>query len=171
MDARTSYREAAVCGASPVQLVICLYDQAIEDLRRALSALGRGDIRARTRAINHAIVILGHLEDSLNKDQGGEVARNLERFYHYVRAGLVDAHRRQSAAAFETQISHLMLVRDAWSAVEQGNRFQGNHGQRKHAQGDRAHGSEGYAATQPDPASSSATPDEGEPYSFAEWNA
>ena len=34
MDARSSYREVAVRGASPVRLVICLYEQAIEDLRR-----------------------------------------------------------------------------------------------------------------------------------------
>jgi flagellar protein FliS len=156
MDARTSYRETAVRGASPVQLVICLYDQVIDDLARALSALGKGDIRARTQAINHAIVILGHLEDSLNKDQGGQVALNLERFYHYVRTGLVEAHLQQSAAALETQISHLMLVRDAWSEVERGNRYPGE---------------PGHANAQPDRVPSPGSSDEAESHSFTEWNA
>jgi flagellar protein FliS len=99
-------------------LVILLYEQAIADLGRALGAHRRGDIENRTREINHAILVLGHLQTSLDKDQGGQVAQNLERFYHQVRAGLVDAQMRQSPEALEQQISHLMLVRDAWREVE-----------------------------------------------------
>jgi len=36
MDARLSYRQAATRGARPLQLVILLYQQGIDDLRRAL---------------------------------------------------------------------------------------------------------------------------------------
>ena len=61
MSASLSYREAAVRGASPVRLVILLYEQVIEDLRRALSAQRNGDIEGRTRAINHAILVISHL--------------------------------------------------------------------------------------------------------------
>jgi flagellar protein FliS len=118
MDARSSYREAAVLGASPLALVICLYEQIIEDLRRALAAQARGSIEGRTRSINHAVLVLAHLQSSLDKDQGGKVAVNLERFYNQVRIGLVGAQLQQSAAAIETQISHLMLVHDAWCEVE-----------------------------------------------------
>jgi flagellar protein FliS len=118
MDPRQSYREAAVRGASPVRLVILLYEQAVEDLRRALSAHGRGDIEQRTREIDHAILVLGHLQATLDKNQGGRVAEDLGRFYDQVRAGLVEAQFKQSAAALELQISHLMLVRDAWCEVE-----------------------------------------------------
>ncbi|HEY3971867.1 MAG TPA: flagellar export chaperone FliS [Candidatus Sulfotelmatobacter sp.] len=118
MNARLSYRKAAVPGASPVRLVILLYEQAVEDLRRALAAHGRGDIEARTREINHAILVIAHLQSSLDKDQGGMVAINLERFYNQVRASLVDAQCRQSAAELERQISFLMQVHQAWCEVE-----------------------------------------------------
>lgn len=101
-----------------MRLVALLYEQAIEDLRRALAALGRGDVEGRTREINHAMLVIGHLQSSLDKDQGGQVAANLERFYKQVRAGLVEAQLRQSPAVLEQQISHLMLVRDAWCEVE-----------------------------------------------------
>jgi len=113
-----SYREAAVAGASPVRLVILLYEQAIEDLRRALASHGRGDIEGRTRELNHAIVVIGHLQATLDYEQGGKVAENLVRFYDQVRAGLVEAQCQQSAARIEQQIAHLMQVRDAWCAVE-----------------------------------------------------
>lgn len=121
MNARLSYREAAVPGASPVRLVILLYEQAVEDLRCALAAHQRGDIEARTREINHAILVIAHLQSSLDKDLGGMVAVNLERFYNQVRASLIDAQCKQSAALLERQIIFLMQVHEAWCQVEKTN--------------------------------------------------
>jgi len=121
MNARLSYREAAVEGASPLRLVILLYEQAFEDLRRALDAHRRGDIEGRTGHINHAILVIGHLQASLDKEQGGRVALNLERFYDQLRRGLVEAQFKQSAAGLEQQISHLMQVHEAWCELERAN--------------------------------------------------
>jgi len=118
MDPRLSYREAAVRGASPVGLVVLLYEQAIEDLRKALAAHLSGDVEGRTREINHAILVIGHLQTTLDKEQGRDIAVNLERFYDQLRAGLVQAQCQQSAALLEQQISHLMLVHEAWCEVE-----------------------------------------------------
>jgi flagellar secretion chaperone FliS len=121
MDARLSYRAAAVEGASPVRLVALLYEQAIEDLKRARAAIDRGDIESRTRAINHAVMVIGYLQSSLDKEQGGRVAANLERFYNQLRASLVEAQFAQSAAIVERQISHLVEVHAAWCEVERAN--------------------------------------------------
>ncbi|MFZ1008607.1 MAG: flagellar export chaperone FliS [Candidatus Sulfotelmatobacter sp.] len=118
MDARSHYRETTVRGASPVRLVICLYEQAIEDLRRAVAALERDDVEARTRGINHALTVISHLQGSLDMQQGGEVAANLNGFYGLVRAGLAQAHARQSARILEEQISLLVTIYEAWQEVE-----------------------------------------------------
>jgi flagellar secretion chaperone FliS len=118
MDARLHYREVAARGASPVRLVICLYEQAIEDLRRAVAALEKGDIEARTRNINHALTVIAHLQGSLDMQQGGEVAVNLSQFYSVIRAGLVQAQVRQSSGILEQQISLLVTIHEAWLEVE-----------------------------------------------------
>jgi flagellar protein FliS len=118
MDARTLYREAAVRGASPVRLVICLYEQAIEDLRRAVIALEKGDIEGRTRGINHALMVIGQLQGSLDMQRGGEVARNLYWFYNIVRNSLAEAQLKQSARILEQQVSQLVLIYEAWLEVE-----------------------------------------------------
>jgi flagellar protein FliS len=118
MDARSSYREAAVRGASPVRLVICLYEQAIEDLRLAVIALEKGDIEARTRGINHALMVIAQLQGSLDMERGGDVARNLSRFYTLVRSGLTEAQLQQSGRILEQQISQLATVHEAWLEVE-----------------------------------------------------
>lgn len=120
MNPGLSYREAAVRGANPVRLVILLYDQAIEDLRQALAAQLHGDIERRTREIDHAILVIGHLQATLDKELGGEVAANLDRFYDRMRHALVQAQCQQSAAALEKCISDLMIVRDAWDQIDRG---------------------------------------------------
>jgi flagellar secretion chaperone FliS len=118
MDARSTYREAVVRGASPVRLVICLYEQAIDDLRGAGLALEKGNIEDRTRKINHALLVIAQLQRSLDMERGERVAKNLELFYNIVRAGIFEAHARQSASILERQTSQLALVREAWQEVE-----------------------------------------------------
>lgn len=118
MNPKISYREMAVQGASPLQLVIHLYEQAIEDVRRAIIAMEKGDIEARTKAINHAVKVIGHLQGTLDMARGGEVAVNLNRFYNTVRSGLLDAQFKQSVRILEQQVSQLMLVHEAWLEVQ-----------------------------------------------------
>jgi flagellar protein FliS len=149
MNPRSSYREAAAQGASPLRLVVLLYEQAIEDLRRAAAAQARNDIEGRTREINHAILVIGHLQSSLDKDRGGPVAANLERFYNQLRASLVEAQCRQSAAELQKQIAFLLEMRDAWCQVERAER----------------------SPNAPNPTVKPRTRMEDEPHSFAEWNA
>src|SRR5208337_3961351 len=121
MDARSSYREASVRGASPVRLIICLYEQAIEDLRRAVIAMEKGAIEERTREINHALMVIAQLQGSLDMERGGEVARNLAKFYALLRAGLTEAQVKQSARILEQQISQLVEVHEAWLEVGAGD--------------------------------------------------
>jgi len=118
MDAGFSYRQAAVQGASPVQLVIYLYDQAVDDLRRAISALQKRDAEGRTRAINHALKVIGQLQGTVDVERGGAVAGNLHRFYNAVRRGLSQAQVQQSARMLREQIDQLSTVREAWMEVQ-----------------------------------------------------
>jgi flagellar protein FliS len=115
---RSSYREADVRGASAVRLVVLLYEQVIQDLRRAIKALEQNDIEVRAREINHAISVLAHLQGNLNKGAGGNVARDLERYYNCLRGNLVEAHMRSSARILSQQITDLLTLREAWMEVD-----------------------------------------------------
>jgi flagellar secretion chaperone FliS len=119
MDVRLSYREEAVQGATPLGLVVLLFEQMIEDVRKALGALHTGQIEARAQAVNHAVLVLGQLQSTLDFERGGEVARALDLFYNQIRSGLCAAHAEQSAKQLQDQMEHLMLIREAWAAAEQ----------------------------------------------------
>ena len=54
VDARRIYQDSATRGATPIELVVLLYDSAIEDMRSALTAMQKSDIEARAKQIGHA---------------------------------------------------------------------------------------------------------------------
>jgi flagellar secretion chaperone FliS len=118
MNIQQSYREATVRGASPVQLVVRLYEQMIEDLRQAAAAIEQKQIEQRTKRINHAILVIGHLQSTLDSANGSEVAQNLDRFYNVLRQNLVQVQFYPSKRALCQQITDLLVVREAWIEVE-----------------------------------------------------
>jgi len=118
MSVQQSYREATVQGASPVGLVVRLYEQIVEDLRQAAKAIEQNDIRGRTRHINHAILVIGHLQSPLDFANGGKVAKDLDHFYNVLRQNLIQVQFYPSKRAITQQITDLFAVREAWIQVE-----------------------------------------------------
>ena len=116
-DIAISYREAAVRGAGQVELVIMLYDILFDDIQRAIAAIRAREIETRTAEIKHALSVLEHLQGTLNFEQGGEAARNMDRLYSIVRAKLLEAHIKTSEEILHKQIELLSPIREAWKQV------------------------------------------------------
>ncbi len=114
VEAKRSYQEAALGGATPVELVVVLYDTAIEDMRRALLARQQNDIETCARQIGHALIVLQQLQGTLDFQRGGDAARQFERFYNLVRAKLLEAQIRNSAELIGEQLRYFSEVRDCW---------------------------------------------------------
>lgn len=118
MDAGRMYREGAVQGASPIALVARLYEQMVEDLRQTALAIEGNDIEWRTKRINHMILILGHLQSSLDFASGGRVATDLANFYSDLRNRLWRLQCSPSQSKAQQLITDLLVVREAWVEVE-----------------------------------------------------
>jgi flagellar secretion chaperone FliS len=123
MNIQRSYREAAIQGASPVELVVRLYEQIIEDLRQAKIAIEQKNIQLRSNRIKHAILVIGHLQSTLNFAEGGQVAKKLEEFYDTLRQNLVQVQFSPSKRGLAQQITDLQLLREAWIKVDQAERL------------------------------------------------
>ena len=115
---RSAYRENDVRGATAVRLVVLLYEQLVQDLRHALQAIEQNDIEERTKRINHAILVIGHLQSPLDFANGGKVAQDLDHFYNVLRQNLVQVQFHPSRAGLCQQITDLLAVREAWTEVE-----------------------------------------------------
>jgi flagellar protein FliS len=117
-DPRFAYRENAARGASPIGRVVLLYEQAIKDIGSAIAALNSQDVEKRTQSLNHALLVIGQLQACLDLERGGEVARNLDRFYGLVQKRLLEAQFSGSAEILREQMDLLLSVRAAWVEVE-----------------------------------------------------
>jgi flagellar secretion chaperone FliS len=119
MNAKSAYRESALRGATSVGLVVMLYEQAVQDLQRALEAIKENNIELRTREIDHALRVLGQLQGTLDKERGCEIARNLERFYALAQASLLNAQVKVAPEILRKRIGDLLELREAWIEVDQ----------------------------------------------------
>jgi flagellar protein FliS len=115
---RTAYRENDVRGATSVRLVVLLYDQLVQDLIRAAHAIEENDIELRTRMLNHAILVIAHLQSPLDFAKGGKVAKDLDHFYNVLRHNLVQVQFDPSKQAITQQITDVQALREAWIEVD-----------------------------------------------------
>ncbi len=115
LEAKSAYRENAVRGATPIGLVVILFDAAIDDMRRVVRA---GSIEERATAIRHAMLVLQQLQGTLDFEKGGQVAKQFEQFYNLIRAKVLEAQLRNSAELMQQQIQFMTEVRECWVQAE-----------------------------------------------------
>jgi len=115
-----SYTLSAIEGASPIGLIVVLFDTLAGDLRRAAAALNQSDIETRCKELNHATLVIGQLASWIDLAKGGESARNLAGFYAYLQAKMMEAAVTKSAKLLETQIDMILHVRSAWQKLDVG---------------------------------------------------
>jgi flagellar secretion chaperone FliS len=117
-NAALSYRQSAVRGASPVGLIVILYEEVIRALRKAQRALKQNDIEQRALELSHAIKVVGHLQSVLNFDEGGVVAKNLCNFYNAARTAILRANNDRGYDIIESLAGDFSNVAQAWQEVD-----------------------------------------------------
>ncbi len=102
---------------SPHRLVQMLFAGAIEKIVVAKGHLGRGEIAQKGQNISWAISIVEGLRMSLDMEQGGEIATNLDNLYDYMKHRLVEANRANDSAMLDEVVSLLHDIKGAWDAI------------------------------------------------------
>jgi len=114
----STYQQLAARGASPVGLVVSLYDTILRDFRRAQAALVTSNVEQRVFELNHALTVIAHLQSVLNHDRGGEAAKTFDRFYEIARAMILDASVRCTPESLQKLIATFTSIRQAWQQIE-----------------------------------------------------
>jgi flagellar protein FliS len=116
------YREAAINTATPLQLIVILYDTAICSLQEACEHIERNNIQARLRSVNRCISVISELQSSLDLENGGDIANSLNRLYDYMRKRIFAANVQQSPEPLKEIESLLKDLQLAWRKVAEGVR-------------------------------------------------
>jgi flagellar protein FliS len=112
-----NYLETKVLFASPLELVTILFASAIEALGLARGALAAADPPARASAVSRASAVLMELIQSLDRDNGGELARQLIELYDYILRRIQQGHASGEDQPFSEAIQLLTTLLDGWNQV------------------------------------------------------
>lgn len=111
------YRQTQVSTVDKGRLIVLLYEGAIKFLRDAVSAQERGDIPAKANFINRALDIISELSQSLNMQDGGDIATNLKRIYVFWTDHLLKAKVSRDVKPMEDVIEMMSSLIEAWQTV------------------------------------------------------
>jgi flagellar secretion chaperone FliS len=111
------YQEIEINTATPVELVVLLYDAAMASLQKAQEHIATGEIEKRTRCLNKATSIITELQANLNFASGGSIAPSLDRLYLYMKNRIFQANLQQNAAPVKEIVKLLNNLREAWAEI------------------------------------------------------
>lgn len=112
------YRKHAVNGASPVGLVVMLYDGALRFMEAGKNAIRAHNYEAQNRNLVRAQKILIHLMGTLDMEEGGQIATNLMSLYSYVIDRLVKANMEDRIEPIDEAIHTMSELRQGWSQLD-----------------------------------------------------
>lgn len=114
MPAYSNYLESEVMSASPAGLVRLLFRGALDAVGAARRHLAAGEVAERSKQITKALMIVHELIDSLDREQGGEIAQRLLQLYAYITKRLIAANGEQADGALEEVEKLLATLMEAW---------------------------------------------------------
>lgn len=120
-SALNQYSENAVKSgiesATPHRLIQMLMEGALDKIAAAKGHMGRNEIQPKGQQIGCAISIIDGLKLSLDKEKGGDIARNLEDLYSYMERRLIEGNRENDASALDEVSALLKEIKGAWDAI------------------------------------------------------
>lgn len=104
------------------EVILHLYDGALNHLDRAMEALQQRDPRKASESLQRASSIMIELSCGLDYHRDGALALRLDSIYNYLIEALTMATRSLDLDALETCRSVLLILREAWGQAVESDR-------------------------------------------------
>jgi flagellar protein FliS len=103
--------------ASPHQLVLMLFDGAIEAMSMTIGAIQHKNFALRSKQSTRAISIINGMRDCLDMEAGSELADNLYSLYQYMAQELFNAGLRNDTEAIQNIQAMVKDIRESWEKI------------------------------------------------------
>ena len=108
------YKQMSIKTANRGQLLIMLYESAIQNIRKAIISIEKNNLSTKGQAITKAHDIINELANTLDFEVGGEIAKDLERLYNFMIEQLVKANIEKSKEPLLAVQKLLETLLSAW---------------------------------------------------------
>jgi flagellar secretion chaperone FliS len=123
-NAYAAYQKHEVEGLNPAEIIHRLYQKLHSKLQGAREAIKKGQAGPKGENLSRALAIIGELQASLNLEQGGEIADNLNGIYSFLimELAMIGLHNDADRLAKVIRIVEPLL--DAWEQVSKSGNSQ-----------------------------------------------
>jgi flagellar protein FliS len=111
------YQKANVTTADRVRIVVMCYEGCIANASRAQEEMRKGNVADKGVYLGKAAAIVTELLNTLDKEQGGEIAERLELLYRYVLNSFSQANLKQDATLMDGALRVLKELKEGWAAL------------------------------------------------------
>ena len=111
----------SVHDASPHKLISLLFEACQENLAVAKGAMRRGEVKKKIEAIKKAMDIVVRLQASLNLEDGGQIALNLDDLYTFCVNRLAMANASNDEGMIDEVFKVIAELKLGWSQIEHTN--------------------------------------------------
>ncbi|MEQ3764012.1 MAG: flagellar export chaperone FliS [Alcanivorax sp.] len=108
-----------VLDADPHRLIQLLMEAALTRMAQAKGAIQRKDMEEKASLLARVSEIIQTLHSSLDHNQGGELADNLDRLYDYMVRRLLEASSRNNTDMIDEVMGLLLEVKTGWDGIRQ----------------------------------------------------
>jgi flagellar secretion chaperone FliS len=115
-----NYRNTHIMTASPMQLVLMLYDECIRALKAAEEAFAGSppeNVEIISRNLLQAQNVITELIVSLDMEKGGEIAGILQRLYDFMTEHLIEANLKKKLKPVQDVLEMMTGLRETWRKV------------------------------------------------------
>ena len=109
--------QSAIETASPHRLIQMLFEGALERIAQAKGAMQQNQIARKGELIGKAVSIVGGLQGSLNDNEGGGLAANLDSLYDYIIRRLSQANYENNPGYLDECSRLLLEIKSAWDLI------------------------------------------------------
>ncbi len=113
-----SYKKLQVETASPIGLVVMLYDRAIVLLNKAKNEISEKQYEAKGHTLDKASDIIFELLTTLDKDKGGEIASSLANLYNFVLREIMNANSKLNTKSLDNAVKILSELKESWESIK-----------------------------------------------------
>ena len=103
--------------ASPHQLMLMLFDGALEAMSLTIAAIQNKNFELRSKQNTRSITIINGMRECLDMEAGGELADNLYSLYQYMTQELFRASFKNDAETIRNIQTMLKDIRGSWEKI------------------------------------------------------
>lgn len=117
LDPLKAYKSASVNTAQQGQLILMMYEGAVNHLKMAREKMEQKNIPEKGKHLTKAISIISALNMAINEEAGGEIAKNLRSLYFFMTRHLTEANIKNSTGHIDQVVNLLGTLYDGWKTI------------------------------------------------------